>query len=523
MGTLRLRLLTSTVTVLATSAAWSQPPPPAQPPKVAENGVEVLTRGPLHEAFAEMISFDPQPGIVVATSPPEAIEEVAPAQRPEGDNVAWIPGYWAWDDERNDFLWVSGIWRALPPSRQWVPGYWGRAPQGFQWTSGYWADAAATEVDYLPEPPATIETGPSVAASSADETWFPGHWSWQQNRYAWSPGYWDQGHKDWDWIPAHYVWTPRGYVFVDGYYDYAVARRGVVFAPVQFYGGLQTTPGYSYSPSAVINSSVLTRHLFLRPSYGHYYFGDYYSSNYERAGYAHSHSYHSSRRGYDPIYARQHWHHRGDRQWEQRAESNFRRLRDHETSRPPRDWAAQQAILNQQDASFKRNAAVVSDLTELAQRNRRLRFQSVDAAERQQHLQRSQDYRTYLQQRQQLESRAAHRQRTDADRDQRPPRAAFSRSPYAGRSDGSLSGEFTPPRRHARAEAALNTQPQARTPSGTSVPTPLAAPAASNQRNIEQARRESGPGKRGNGSNAGRQQKSDTPPGRGAQEKNPGR
>ena len=42
--------------------------------------------------------------------PPEAIEEVPPEQRPEGDNVAWIPGYTAWDDERGDFLWVSGIW-----------------------------------------------------------------------------------------------------------------------------------------------------------------------------------------------------------------------------------------------------------------------------------------------------------------------------------------------------------------------------------------------------------------------------
>lgn len=31
-----------------------------------------------------------------------------PDQKPEGDDVAWIPGYWAWDDERNDFLWVSG-------------------------------------------------------------------------------------------------------------------------------------------------------------------------------------------------------------------------------------------------------------------------------------------------------------------------------------------------------------------------------------------------------------------------------
>ena len=93
----------------------------------AEEGVEVLTRGPVHEAFAETVTFDPEPGIVVPKAPPAAIEEMPPEQRPEGANVAWIPGYWAWDDERTDFLWVSGIWRALPPGRQWVPGYWGRS------------------------------------------------------------------------------------------------------------------------------------------------------------------------------------------------------------------------------------------------------------------------------------------------------------------------------------------------------------------------------------------------------------
>jgi hypothetical protein len=100
----------------------------AQPaPADAEEGVQVLTRGPVHEAFAETVSFDPEPGIVVPKAPPVAIEEVPPEQRLEGANVAWIPGYWAWDDERKDFLWVSGIWRDLPPGRQWVPGYWGKS------------------------------------------------------------------------------------------------------------------------------------------------------------------------------------------------------------------------------------------------------------------------------------------------------------------------------------------------------------------------------------------------------------
>ena len=219
----------------------------------AEQGVQVLTRGPVHEAFAETVTFDPEPGIVVPKAPPAAIEEVPPEQRPEGANVAWIPGYWGWDDERNDFLWVSGIWRDLPPGRQWVPGYWGKTAQGYQWTSGYWADATVSDVAYLPEPPATVETGPNIAAPSPDDTWLPGCWVWQNSRYAWRPGFWATAQPNWDWIPAHYVWAPRGYVFVDGYWDHSIGRRGMLFAPVYFNAGVYGRPGFSYSPTTVID------------------------------------------------------------------------------------------------------------------------------------------------------------------------------------------------------------------------------------------------------------------------------
>ena len=173
-------------TILALHKALGVPPPPV----AAEAGAQVLTRGPVHEAFAETVTFDPLPGIVAPKAPPAAIEELPPGQKPAGANVAWIPGYWGWDDERSDFLWVSGIWRDLPPGRQWVPGYWGKSTQGFQWTSGYWADAKVREVQYLSEPPATAETGPKVAAPSPDDIWLPGCWMWQQNRYAWRPGFW---------------------------------------------------------------------------------------------------------------------------------------------------------------------------------------------------------------------------------------------------------------------------------------------------------------------------------------------
>ncbi len=134
---------------------------------------EVLTRGPVHEAFAGVVSFNPEPGIVVSNGPPEPIEEIPPAERPEGDNVAWIPGYWAWDDERNEFLWISGTWRALPPGRQWIAGYWGEISDGYQWISGYWADNGAGETTYLPPPPTSVETGPNIAAPAVNTSGCP--------------------------------------------------------------------------------------------------------------------------------------------------------------------------------------------------------------------------------------------------------------------------------------------------------------------------------------------------------------
>src|SRR5215471_12079585 len=126
-------LATLAAALCLNSSAFAQ-----REPNDTQEGVEVQTRGPVHEAFAGVVSFRPEPGVVVTKAPPDPIEEVPPDQKPAGANVAWIPGYWAWDDDRNDFLWVSGVWRSLPPGRQWVPGYWAQEGNQYQWISGYW-------------------------------------------------------------------------------------------------------------------------------------------------------------------------------------------------------------------------------------------------------------------------------------------------------------------------------------------------------------------------------------------------
>ena len=117
---------------LASSSTPQQPVPAAKDNVALQNPIEVLTRGPLHEAFAQPFDVKPEPGKLIPKEPPAPVPEEPPEQKPQADNVQWIPGYWAFDDERSDFLWVSGIWRIPPPGRQWVPGYWQQEDGGWQ-------------------------------------------------------------------------------------------------------------------------------------------------------------------------------------------------------------------------------------------------------------------------------------------------------------------------------------------------------------------------------------------------------
>jgi hypothetical protein len=437
----------------------------------SEAGTQVLTRGPVHEAFAATVTFNPEAGIVAPKAAPEAIEELPPERKPEGTNVAWIPGYWAWDDERDDFLWVSGVLRALPPGRQWVSGYWGKSARGSQWTSGYWADAKASEVEYLPEPPDTVEAGPNIAAASVDQIWVPGSWIWNQSRYAWRPGYWATAQPNWVWTPSYYVWAPRGYVYVDGYWDYEVARRGVLFAPVHFDSGIYAQSGFQYSPTTVISLSVFANHLFSRPRYHHYYFGDYYAASYETSGYYPSHSIHSRRHGYDPIYAHQRWQHRQDRDWERRAETQFQNRRDHEDARPPRTWEAQRALARSDAGLREASRMVAATLDELAKSpDGPVQFQPVDKQARRIYAERGELVRKSREERQQLEARAANAAEEEPGQTREPRRGKLSRSPIVAPSVAELGKDQVPPKIDHAPEFDPKVEPKARRATGAVEP-----------------------------------------------------
>lgn len=354
---------------------------------VPEGDVEAFARGPVHEAFADVYELDPAPSELVAVAPPAAVDELPPETAPTGENVQWISGYWAWDVESKDYLWVSGVWRDIPPGRRWVPGYWAEVPGGYQWVSGFWADARASELTYVPPPPESLEVGPNIPQPSEDHIWVPGSWSYVNANYSWSPGYYTVCQPNYMWVPAQYVWTPRGCVYVPGYMDYRFANRGVCFSPVRFRRPLV---GYGfgrpawYRPRYSIGMSGFLIHLFVRPRCRNFYYGDYYGNQY--AGFGFSPWYRRTalnRRCYDPAFNFYRWDARRQGQnfannidvWHRRYESNV-------DLRPPRLVSDHSAFLARHQGDRAAQLAVTTQrFDDVVARRSDLNFRRVDSTE----------------------------------------------------------------------------------------------------------------------------------------------
>jgi hypothetical protein len=349
-----------------TSLGQEKPPEQSAPESSAPlppvpKGVEVLARGPVHEAFATPTT-EPVPTKPVSKEPPKPLEEMPPDQKPEG-NVAWIGGYWAWDDERSDFLWVSGIWRTPPPDKRWVAGYWKPDSGQWTWVPGFWTavekpDAASHQVTYLPKPPDPPQVAPPAEPPSADSFYVPGYWTyhdagyvtvggqavWRDAGYVWTSGYYARVQPGYVWVPAHYRWTPAGYVFISGYWDLAVAHRGVLYAPVVV-DPVVIGPTFVYTPAYVVADTVLIDFMFVRPCYCHYYFGDYYGPVYHTYGFEACVVY--SRRHYDAIFVYERYEHRFEPRWEA-ARFEITLARDAgRAPLPPRTLVQQNTIIQQ--------------------------------------------------------------------------------------------------------------------------------------------------------------------------------
>ena len=139
-------------------AAAAQPQQPAVVD--VKNAIEIQTSGPVHEAFAQPIQNQTEPGPLINQPPPPPVPEQPPAAQPEGANVQWIDGYWAWDAQRNEYVWVTGTFRNMPPGMRYVAGYWQQTPDGWRWVPGFFVPDGQQQLPIVPEPPPSLEIGP---------------------------------------------------------------------------------------------------------------------------------------------------------------------------------------------------------------------------------------------------------------------------------------------------------------------------------------------------------------------------
>jgi hypothetical protein len=349
------------------------------PPVPSQEQPEVLTSGPVHEAFAEPVNLQVQAGLVATKAPPANIVENAPSQRPQGDQFVLIPGYWAWDTDRNDYIWISACWRAAPPNTYWVPGYWAKVDEGWEWVAGFWAQSGSNVIEYLPAPPALEDVEPVGSPPSEDQIWVPSCQYWSHDHYIVRSGYWLVARQGWVWSPSHYIWTPRGYVFSAGYWDYSLERRGVLFAPVYFSRGFHFRAGFTFSPSIVISIGMLQVNLFTCPRYSHYYFGDYYDNVYLGIGIFPQFRSERIHLWYDPIYVYDRWNNRhSEPRWEEHEQHEYDLRRNDKNLRPPRTYREMETRQAGMSEDQRKNFRVAHPITEASANRATMKFQQVN-------------------------------------------------------------------------------------------------------------------------------------------------
>jgi hypothetical protein len=295
-------------------------------------GIELQARGPVHEAYAQPVSLQPGPAAEAPRQPPEPLVEEPPALRPEGDDFQWVPGNWFWDVERNDFTWISGVYRKTPPGQKYVPGYWTFAAEAWQWVPGFWIPEEQPDVTYNPPPPESREAGPLVPPQEENSFYAPGYWSYGDGAYTWRPGCWMTMQANMVWIPPHYIWTPAGYVFVPGFYDYPPEDRGLLFAPVCFTQPVWQTPGYVYRPTFALSWTLVLDSFFYGPSRCHYYFGNYYGPAYANRGYQPWCNFGSNR--FDPLFT--YYNYRSNPGWQNGLRTTYVNRVNGQVTLPPR-------------------------------------------------------------------------------------------------------------------------------------------------------------------------------------------
>ena len=282
---------------------------------IAADDVEVLARGPVHEAYAEPSDENPSPRPSFRSSRPGRSRNCHRTRSRRATTSSGCPGYWHWDEDRKDFIWVSGFWRNAPPGRVWVPGSWRevarRLAVGRRLLAGRDRGSAATG----PRSSTCRSRRPRSRCRAGDpaptetDVYIPGQLGLARAvRVAAGRTGSSTGRAGCGCRPTT-AGPPSGTSFVDGYWDYPLADRGVLFAPVYIPPAVYARPGVRLHADLRREASrACSAPVRAAAGSGRYYFGDYFAPTYASLGFTAwcgtrraSPSGSARRLGYDPL------------------------------------------------------------------------------------------------------------------------------------------------------------------------------------------------------------------------------
>ena len=294
---------------LAKRADGDEVPPPPTPGSnataTADPNVEVMTRGPVHEAYAVPVSAGQTAGVIVPKQPPAPIEEVPPDMKPEGAERRLDSRLLELGRRTQGFhLGQRRVARAaarLPLDARLLAGGAGPGvPVGFRLLD---AGPCAKKRPIMPSRHKASRPGPPVRRPARTISGSPA-----------------TGNGRGPLCLAARLLGGAASPIGSGCRRLITGVRGagsmcLAIGIIRWSAaGWSFRPSISrpvavYRPAVCLDVGVFSFSLFCRPGYGHYYFGDYYDDRYVAFGIRPWFYFNSPRYGYDPLFGYYRWYH----------------------------------------------------------------------------------------------------------------------------------------------------------------------------------------------------------------------